>query len=55
MAGDLELRDQLIADPGLIEAAVEESLRIESPFPGLARTATADNEVGGWGLPHETA
>ena len=47
VAGDLELRDQLIADPALIEVAVEESLRIESPFPGLARTATADNEVGG--------
>ena len=48
VAGEPELRDQLIADPALIEAAVEESLRIESPFPGLARTATADNEVS-WG------
>lgn len=45
VAGDPKLRDQLLADPSLIEIAVEESLRIESPFPGLARTTTAASTV----------
>ncbi|WP_235735616.1 cytochrome P450 [Nocardioides alcanivorans] len=46
VAGDPKLRDQLLDDPALIEIAVEEALRIESPFPGMARTTTASSTVG---------
>ncbi|WP_369134063.1 cytochrome P450 [Modestobacter sp. I12A-02662] len=38
-----EVRD----DPGLLPAAIEEVLRMRTPFPRLARIATADTEVGG--------
>jgi cytochrome P450 len=34
------VRDQLIADPSLIPAAVEEALRLHTPFFGLYRTVT---------------
>ena len=34
------------ADPGLLPAAVEESLRYRTPFPRLARVTTADVQVG---------
>jgi cytochrome P450 len=37
----------LVADPGLIPAAVEEMLRWNSPVVHMARTATADIEIRG--------
>lgn len=41
-----DLRDQLVADPGLIPAAVDELLRYES-LVLAGRTATTDVELGG--------
>ncbi len=46
----LEHRDQLerlVADPNLVEPAVEEILRWTSPVIQFARTATSDVELGG--------
>jgi len=42
-----EAWDQLRADPKLIPAAVEESMRYRPPFPRLGRQATKDTELGG--------
>lgn len=42
-----ELRQEITDDPGLLPAAVEEFLRIESPVQGLARTLTEDVEIHG--------
>ncbi|WP_219468462.1 cytochrome P450 family protein [Nonomuraea rhizosphaerae] len=43
---------RLVADPSLVEGAVEELLRYVTPFPvGLARTVTAPVEVGGRRIP----
>ncbi|HLG93103.1 MAG TPA: cytochrome P450 [Acidimicrobiales bacterium] len=42
-----EQRDRLLADPGLVPSAVEESLRWVSPILNMARTATRDVEVRG--------
>ena len=42
-----ELRREITDDPGLLPAAVEEFLRIESPVQGLARTVTEDVEMHG--------
>lgn len=39
------------ADRSLLPAAVEEVLRYRSPFPKLARVATADTEIGGHAVP----
>ena len=39
--------DQLVADPTLIEQAVEESLRFDPPVLGLCRTASESGELGG--------
>ncbi len=39
------------ADPGLLPAAVEEVLRVRTPFPRLARLTTADADVGGVRIP----
>jgi cytochrome P450 len=39
--------EALRADPGLIEPAIEESLRIDSPAQMVIRTATVDTEIGG--------
>lgn len=44
-------RDRLAADPKLIGPAIEELLRLTSPVQGLARTTTADVEVGGRTIP----
>lgn len=41
------VRDRLIADPALVPAVVEESLRIESPVQMVARTAAVDIDLGG--------
>ena len=42
-----ELQDQLRSNPDLIAAAVEEYLRLYTPYRGFARTAKQDIEVGG--------
>ncbi|WP_375504419.1 cytochrome P450 [uncultured Jatrophihabitans sp.] len=47
VAKDADLRDRLIADPSLIERAVEESLRLETPLLGLARILKDDAVVDG--------
>ena len=40
-------RTQIVDDPSVIPAAVEELLRWESPVPGVPRMAVADTEVAG--------
>jgi cytochrome P450 len=40
-------RQQLVDDPSLIPAAIEELLRWETPVMGVARVALADTELGG--------
>lgn len=40
-------RQRLIDDPGLLPIATEEFLRWVSPAPALARTVTAETELGG--------
>src|SRR3954469_9907990 len=39
------------ADPTLLPAAIEEVLRMRTPFPRLARFTTVDTEVGGVRIP----
>jgi cytochrome P450 len=39
------------ANPALLPAAIEEVLRVRTPFPRLARLTTVDTEVGGVHLP----
>jgi cytochrome P450 len=38
---------RLIADPGLMEGAVREALRVTSPAPIIGRSVMADLEIGG--------
>jgi len=42
-----DLQDQLRRDPSLIPAAIEEYLRLYTPYRGFARTANEDVELGG--------
>lgn len=42
-----DVKQRLIDDPSLIPAAVEESMRLHTPFFGLYRRATKDVTVGG--------
>ncbi len=42
-----EQRKQLVDDPSMIPAAIEELLRWETPVMGVARVALADTEVSG--------
>ncbi len=42
-----EQRDRLLAEPGLIGAAVEEMLRFESPVDSTGRVASRAMEIGG--------
>ena len=42
-----EARDQIVADPSIIPAVVEELLRWETPVTGVARVAVVDTELGG--------
>jgi cytochrome P450 len=44
---DPEQLDRLRADPGLVESAVEEMIRFDSPLQLFERTAREDVEVGG--------
>jgi cytochrome P450 len=45
------IRDQLIADPTLVRAAVDEGMRIHTPFFGFYRRALEDTEVSGVTIP----
>jgi cytochrome P450 len=47
LSRDQELQAQLRDDPALIPAAVEEFLRLYSPYRGMARTAREDVMLGG--------
>jgi cytochrome P450 len=49
-----EVLAALRADPSLVEVAVEEALRYESPAQGLFRTNAEDAEVGGVMIPSGT-
>jgi cytochrome P450 len=44
-------RALLIADPGLLDGAIEELLRLSAPVQGLARTTTRDVELHGTTIP----
>lgn len=46
-----EIRQRLTDDPSLIPAAIEESMRLHTPFFGLYRTITKDVTVGGVEIP----
>lgn len=46
-----ELRRQIIAEPEMIGAVVEEMLRLEPPAPGVTRITTQDVEVCGVTIP----
>jgi len=47
LSHDPQLQDLLRAEPGRIPAAVEELLRLYSPYRGMARTAREDTVLGG--------
>ena len=47
LAEHQELQDQLRSDPSLIPAAIEEYLRLFTPYRGFARTSREDREIGG--------
>ena len=46
-----DVQERLRADPSLIPAFIEETLRFESPVQGLARRATQDVELSGVTIP----
>lgn len=48
---DRALWERVVADPALIERAVEESLRFDPPVLALFRTTTRDVTVGGVAIP----
>ncbi len=47
LAQNPELQAELREDPSLVPAAVEEYLRLLTPYRGFARTPTRDVEIGG--------
>ena len=51
LSRDRDLQSRLRADPSLVPAAVEEFLRLYSPYRGFARTARHDIEMGGRDIP----
>lgn len=51
LARDPDLRARLVADPSLIPAVVEESLRFDSPVQAFVRTLTRDVEIDGVTMP----
>jgi len=51
LAAHQELRQQIVADPGVIPAAVEELLRNDGPVVTVPRVATRDVEVAGHVIP----
>ncbi|WP_244275111.1 cytochrome P450 [Mycobacterium europaeum] len=46
--------DRIKADPDLIPGAVEETLRLHTPFFGLYKRATRDVELGGVNIPKDS-
>jgi cytochrome P450 len=55
LSRDAALQQQLRADPSLIPAAIEEFLRLYTPYRGFARTAVCDVEMGGRTIPANEA
>ncbi len=51
LSRDKALQQQLRADPSLIPAAIEEFLRLYTPYRGFARTAVCDVEFQGRTIP----
>lgn len=51
LAADPTLQDQLRADPDLVPRAVEETLRLVAPLPGMGRTTLVDTTVDGVDIP----
>lgn len=51
LAGQPKLRQQVVADPVVIPAAVEEMLRFDGPVVFLPRVASQDIELGGQTIP----
>lgn len=51
LSRDRALQDQLRADPSLAPAAVDELLRLYTPYRGFARTAVCDVTIGGREIP----
>jgi cytochrome P450 len=49
-----ELWEQIVADPSLIETAIEESLRFDPPVLGLCRTNNEPTAIAGHELPTDT-
>src|SRR5207248_865573 len=47
LAQQPDRRHQLVENPAVIPAVVEELLRWETPVPSVVRQATADGELGG--------
>lgn len=48
------LREQIVADPGIIPSAVEELLRVEGPVVTLPRVATQDVQIAGHTIPADS-
>lgn len=53
LARDVSLQEKLRADPALIPAAIEEFLRLYTPYRGFARTARHDIDVHGRTIPKD--
>lgn len=53
LLGRPELWEQLVADPSLVDVAVEESLRFDPPVLGLYRTTTCPVTMSGTVIPQE--
>lgn len=51
LSRDRALQDKLRADTSLVPAAVDEFLRLYTPYRGFARTAVKDVEIGGRTIP----
>lgn len=48
------LKEHLLAHPDLIDAAVEEFIRVDAPVQGLFRMTSTDTEIAGSQIPHST-
>ena len=53
LARDGELQELLRAEPARIPAAIEELLRLHTPYRGFARTPTRDVVIGGRVIPED--
>lgn len=51
LSRDQDLQQRLRLDPDLIPSAIEEFLRLYTPYRGFARTAVCDVEMGGRTIP----